>query len=142
MSEKTLVLLRIAVSLLTIVVTILTRYQFEGNLFITSLGFFLMFVGFLLYIVGEISLKGHFNPFFEPKDLITTGIYSKTRHPIYIGLIFICFGFNLFLESNFGLFLTLIVLLPLLFYTRIIEEYNLEKKFGDRYLKYRKTTFF
>lgn len=142
MSEKILVYLRIIVVLLTITVTFFVQKQFEGGLFVTSFGGFLTFIGLCLYLIGEISLGGHFNPFFEPKNIITTGIYSKTRHPIYIGLIFICLGFSLFSESVVGLILTLLVLLPILFYTRVIEERNLVKRFGDRYLKYRKSTIF
>lgn len=142
MKEKILIYLRIAFIMLIVFISIFTPNQFAAGMFLKSFGFFLILVGLFLWVMGEVALGGKFNPFFEPRNLITTGIYSKTRHPIYIGLFFLCLGLNLLTGSVGGLIMTLFVLLPILLFTRVSEEVKLMKRFGERYLRYKRETLF
>ena len=73
--------------------------------------------------------------FKRQKILITTGTFSFSRNPIYLGIIVMVFGFSLALRSYF---IFLLVLLYLYFYSAILEEEKLlEKYFGEEYLNYK-----
>jgi protein-S-isoprenylcysteine O-methyltransferase Ste14 len=80
-------------------------------------------------------------PFLTPVSsgsLITDGIYSKIRHPIYSGLICLCAGFSIVTESAPRLILTA-VLVFLLHVKADKEEEKLIDKFPE-YAAYRATT--
>ena len=73
-------------------------------------------------------------------NLVTTGIYSKSRNPMYGGILFICSG-ALFICGNVYTFV-----LPILYWLFLYslmnntEEPMLEENFGEEYLKYKKST--
>lgn len=70
-------------------------------------------------------------------NLINEGIYSYIRHPLYLGLLFIFFGYFL-VSASVGSFIhlsSLIVYLPIGIY---FEERNLIKKYGEGYIEYMK----
>jgi protein-S-isoprenylcysteine O-methyltransferase Ste14 len=73
-------------------------------------------------------------------DLITKGIYSKIRHPMYLGFILWLIGFPLFYGALFSFFLSLPFIANVLFW-RYLEEIELEKRFPS-YWDYKKTTIF
>jgi protein-S-isoprenylcysteine O-methyltransferase Ste14 len=73
-------------------------------------------------------------------DLITTGIYSKIRHPMYLGFIFWSIGFPVFFEAIFPLILSLVFIANILFW-KYLEEEELEQRFPS-YHDYRKKTIF
>lgn len=73
-------------------------------------------------------------------QLHTTGMYKYVRHPSYLGLLLICLGLSIAMNSIISL---LIVSLPILFVTlyRIqIEESILRVEFGQVYENYMQTT--
>jgi len=73
-----------------------------------------------------------------PKKLVTSGFFRISRNPNYLGMVIALFGETIFLGS----LVTFII--PVLFFILInkinipIEEENLEKKFGKKYLDYKK----
>jgi protein-S-isoprenylcysteine O-methyltransferase Ste14 len=72
--------------------------------------------------------------------LVTEGIYSSVRHPIYTSYILLFRGFCIALQSLWGLGL-LIAVCIVWFGNRIgIEERMLADRFGDDYLAYCQTT--
>jgi protein-S-isoprenylcysteine O-methyltransferase Ste14 len=73
-------------------------------------------------------------------DLITTGIYKKIRHPMYLGFIFWLIGFPLFYEALFSFILSLFFITNILFW-RYLEQIELVKRFLS-YNDYKKTTIF
>jgi len=80
--------------------------------------------------------KAHSHPK-EIKKLITTGIYSKIRHPIYLGRMFINLGFLIIfpiLPMAFVSIFFIVIWYLMAFY----EERILIKKFGKNYKKYKK----
>jgi protein-S-isoprenylcysteine O-methyltransferase Ste14 len=72
-------------------------------------------------------------------QLATTGIYSKVRHPQYIGFVATMLGFLLMWPT-----LLTIIMFPVLLYMyyRLAknEERDMEKEFGQRYREYMKQT--
>ena len=78
----------------------------------------------------------------EASYMLDEGAYSITRNPLYLGNFFVGFGFTL--ASNFSP----VFLLPIysfiffVYYYLIIkeEESCLEKKFGEEFIRYRKST--
>lgn len=87
-------------------------------------GLFLMFRGWMKIYVA----KGD--------RLVTEGIYSYVRHPQYSGLFLITVGFLIQWPS-----LTTVIMWPILIfaYYRLAmrEERDIEKQFGEEFLKYR-----
>lgn len=86
----------------------------------------------LVYIV-----RGGKNRKIYAENLVTTGIYSICRNPMYLGNILLLLGFGIF--ANSLLFLFLFFPLFLLFYYAIMkaEEAFLFKKFGQEFETYR-----
>lgn len=101
----------------------------------------LLTIGFLLRVwatfhfyekrMKVISLK-------PQKTLITSGPFSFSRNPLYLGgNVFIFLGAVLFLGSPTGLFLTAINILIVEFQIRR-EEKQLEQSFGEEWIRYKK----
>ncbi len=102
-------------------------------------------VGFLIITISSIillfaikDLGRNLSPFPRPlnkSNLVTTGIYRFTRHPIYYSLIFISFGVFIIKLSIYYLFLS--VSLSLIIKFKIaLEEIYLNNKFKN-YLLYK-----
>jgi protein-S-isoprenylcysteine O-methyltransferase Ste14 len=106
---------------------------------------FSYFVGFLIIIIALIillvaikDLGRNLSPFPRPiknSNLVTTGIYRFTRHPMYYSLIFISFGFFVTKLSIYYLFLSTSLALIIKFKIDLEEEY-LNNKFKN-YLLYK-----
>ena len=71
------------------------------------------------------------------KKLVTTGIYSKVRHPIYSADILLSWGIFLFLPTK-RVLASVIWLTLILSIWIFLEEKSLTKKFGSEYLNYKK----
>jgi len=101
-------------------------------------GILIYSIGFLVRLKTISDLKSNYNISKEKisDQIMTTGIYGYVRHPLYLGTLFIYFGFCLMLFSKIGVALYFIFLIPL-FFIRIKEE---EKEFSDnsKYQQYRK----
>jgi protein-S-isoprenylcysteine O-methyltransferase Ste14 len=72
----------------------------------------------------------------EPK-FIETGVYSRVRHPMYLGMLLIPLGF-LFLEFSLIAFVIWTVFLIVCDWMASYEERDLIKILGERYIAYRK----
>jgi protein-S-isoprenylcysteine O-methyltransferase Ste14 len=77
---------------------------------------------------------------YRDERLVTDGIYSLCRHPIYAGWVLLILP-ALGLLLNSWLLLSTAVVMYLLTRIRVRqEEANLEAQFGDRYLDYKRRT--
>jgi protein-S-isoprenylcysteine O-methyltransferase Ste14 len=77
----------------------------------------------------------------DADSLVTTGIYSKIRHPMYIGLVLLHLGYPLIFKSFTGCLSTVLWALIIAVWTHF-EEKNLERSFGQRYIQYKRQTWF
>ena len=91
-------------------------------------------------IVTFIRARGSPVPLNPPKKLVTTGFNSRIRNPMLLGWIIMLFGVGILLNSIslILIFTPLFILLNIL-YLKTIEEKEMEKKFGEEYLKYKKS---
>ena len=70
--------------------------------------------------------------------LVTSGLYQFTRNPMYVGLLVVLLGFAIWL-GGISPFLVLPLFVVVITTQQIIpEEIELEKKFGKKYLAYKK----
>ncbi|PKL51755.1 MAG: hypothetical protein CVV37_04815 [Nitrospira bacterium HGW-Nitrospira-1] len=87
-----------------------------------------------------LKAKGTPVPLNPPKSLIVTGPYAITRNPMLTGSFSGLFGIGVLMNSFFLMFVftPLLVLLAVL-ELKYIEEPELEKRFGQSYIAYRKS---
>ncbi len=113
--------------------------------FLKYLGIFISLLGFAIWVAGLIYLGDAFQIRPEARRLITGGIYSKIRHPIYVGGFIVILGWFIYSIGTMW-FLVLILALIISAIIAIIriskEEELLYKKFGKRYLKARAKAWF
>ena len=93
----------------------------------------------LLLIVNAIA-EAHIYENIQMGKLVTTGVYSKTRNPIYAGVLFGCTGI-LFISGNAFMYVLPIIYWFLLTYMLInTEEVILRRRFGQDYKEYMNKT--
>ena len=72
---------------------------------------------------------------------VTTGIYSKVRHPVYVFGILAILGVVLYAHLWPAL-LAFLVLIPMQLLRARAEEQVLIERFGEEYLRYKSRTWF
>lgn len=122
------------------VLNIVFRNQFDGGFFLFIISILLVLFGATVWLVGKKTLGNFFTVSRHPRGLMTKGIYSKIRHPMYYGGILVYVGAALFFKSWLGLGLTLFLVIPILFWFIKKEEGLLYEKFGKEYPLYKKKT--
>jgi len=100
----------------------------------------LVVVGFIIWIKGIFDLKENFSISPQPKNLVAKGIYSKIRHPIYVGQALVSIAWCVLIRSIF-LVIFVIGISSVLIIRARMEERTLIRKFGKRYEKYKKQTW-
>lgn len=129
--------------LISIILIVANYFVFTSmNLIIfpyNLIGLFIIFFSFIFTgKAREMFLKfGTSHKFDLPKRLITDGLFSKTRNPMYIGMIMFLAGFSVLFENVGGLFVTVIFALIMDQIYVKYEEKKLEECFGDEYLRYK-----
>jgi len=101
-------------------------------------GFLIIIIAFIILLVAIKDLGRNLSPFPRPinkSNLVTTGIYRFTRHPMYYSLIFISFGVFITKLSIYYLFLSISLGLIIKFKISLEEQY-LNNKFKN-YLIYK-----
>ncbi len=96
----------------------------------------LFLIGIFLFIFSHIKLKG----FEDKSELITGGIYSRIRNPMYLGFIIWIIGFPIFMQSIITLASSAIWVSHIM-YWKILEEKELEGKY-EVYQEYKRKTWF
>jgi len=80
-------------------------------------------------------------PRFSTNILVTTGMYECMRHPMHLGLLFFPVSFALIIGSP--AFITIIApgeILLIILLVKLVEEPEAQRKFGEVYKSYKKTT--
>jgi protein-S-isoprenylcysteine O-methyltransferase Ste14 len=104
-------------------------------------GICMIWVGALLWATARIQLGRSFSISAEATALVTHGIYSRIRNPIYVFGSLVIAGACLFFERPTYL-LVFIVIVPLQIIRARKEAEVLEAAFGNSYREYRSKTWF
>jgi len=102
----------------------------QASPFSHFLGILIIIIAFIIMLVSIKDLGRNLSPFPTPiknSNLVTTGIYRFTRHPMYYSLIFISIGFFIIKSSIYYLFLTIILTLIIKFKIALEEKYLMNK---------------
>jgi protein-S-isoprenylcysteine O-methyltransferase Ste14 len=92
-------------------------------------------------IIARYTLGKSFSVRARATALVTRGIYSRIRNPIYVSGILLFFGVFLMLGHP-QMLLIFVILIPLQVVRARREAAVLEAEFGDEYREYRKRTWF
>ena len=105
------------------------------------LGLLLGSIGLGGVILARYTLGRSFSVVPKATELVTSGIYSRIRNPIYVSGMILLVGIVLILWRP-ELLIILLVLIPMQIIRARREAAVLEAKFGDAYREYRKRTWF
>lgn len=94
-----------------------------------------------LLILARLQLGGSFAVRAKAQALVTHGLYSRIRNPIYVFGALAIVGIFLFLGVPKYLWV-FVVVIPLQIYRVTKEEQVLAAKFGDEYRAYKARTWF
>jgi len=89
-------------------------------------GFLIIIISFIIFLVAIKDLGRNLSPFPRPiknSNLVTSGIYRFTRHPMYYSLIFISFGVFITKLSIYYLFLSISLVIIIKFKIDLEEQY-------------------
>lgn len=112
-------------------------FRLELPTVISYLGLMFAVLGVLMFLIALSTIKSLET---HAGDLITNGIYSRIRHPMYLAFILWLIGLPVFYEAGFSLALALVFIANVLFW-RHLEELELLGRFSG-YKEYRKRTLF
>jgi protein-S-isoprenylcysteine O-methyltransferase Ste14 len=100
-------------------------------------GLGLVIAGMGLAIGAFVQLRGLENI----DHLVTTGLFSKLRHPMYTGFILWILGWAIFHGAVVSLVVGFVGIGNILYWRRL-ENRNMEEMYGEVYKEYRKKTWF
>ena len=120
---------------------LIPAFEFSGQ---TILGFLIGLEGMIIIFLSINLFRKNqttINPFkaHQTTTLITSGIYSFTRNPMYLGLSSIQVAFGIYLGAYISIFLIPAFIIYITKKQIIYEEEVLKKGFGDEYIKYLKS---
>ena len=101
------------------------------------IGLSVVIVGMGLAVGALVQLRGLENI----DHLVTAGLFSKLRHPMYTGFILWILGWAIFHGSVVSLVVGFVGIGNILYWRRLEDE-NLEEWYGEDYRKYRQRTWF
>lgn len=107
------------------------------------LGVAIFLSGYAIRAIAARRLKRQFSYLVtiqENHQLITSGIYSRIRHPVYLGSILAVFGMVLIFPTTFGVAFA-ILFTAILAHRMSLEEKLLLKYFGSVYQEYSSKSF-
>ena len=102
----------------------------QASSFSYFLGILIIIIAFIIMLVSIKDLGRNLSPFPRPinnSNLVTTGIYRFTRHPMYYSLIFISIGVFIIKLSIYYLCLTISLALIIKFKIALEEKYLMNK---------------
>lgn len=109
----------------------------SGPPFVRWAGLGSVAAGLVLAIGGLVQLRGLENI----DHLVTTGLYSRLRHPMYAGFILWIAGWIAAHGAVVSLAIAVVAVTNVLYWRRLEEE-ALESSYGEAYRAYRQRTWF
>jgi protein-S-isoprenylcysteine O-methyltransferase Ste14 len=104
------------------------------------IGIIIAVAGGALAIAGDRMFKAvgtNVEPWKPSLRLVTTGIYTRLRNPMYVGLLLLVLGIGTALASDWTLLMFVLTALILHYGVVLREERYLEAKFGEDYRRYK-----
>jgi len=98
--------------------------------------------GFWSILSQLLRARGTPLPVMPTKKLLVSGPFKQCRNPMTFGTILLYLGISLFIGSVSAIVLVLIFGTLLLTYIKLVEEHELEARFGQQYLDYKANTPF
>lgn len=95
----------------------------------------------LLLLAARVQLGRAFSIRARASNLVTTGLYSRIRNPIYVFSSLFILGVIIW-SGRPLLLLILVILIPIQIHRSTKEAAVLESKFGDEYREYKQKTWF
>jgi protein-S-isoprenylcysteine O-methyltransferase Ste14 len=102
-----------------------------------------MLIGLGLRVWAAVTLGGYYTrTLTTTKDhrVVTTGPYSRVRHPAYLGVILLWLGFGVLSSSLAVAFLFPVMFIVVYLYRISVEETMLVEVLGDAYVQYQRRT--
>ncbi|MFC1968131.1 methyltransferase family protein [Chloroflexota bacterium] len=117
-------------------------FHFDSSWCTLGLSVPLLVFGWLICswpLLAFLRTRGTPVPFNPPPRLITTGPYAYIRNPMLLGLFIFLLGLGVLFGSLSLVFVfTPLFILINVLYLKAIEGKEMEKKFGEQYLGYKK----
>ncbi|RLI70879.1 hypothetical protein DRO97_10400 [Archaeoglobales archaeon] len=102
----------------------------------------LLFIAWSVYIQYRVG-RGTPLPIAPTQKLVINGPYKYCRNPMIFGALLYYTGLAIIFNSFSMLFILIpLLFIPILIYVKLIEEKELEIRFGEEYTEYRKRTSF
>ena len=78
-------------------------------------------------------------PFDPPREFIASGPYRYMRNPMYVGVLTMLAGFGFWQRSASIILLAMLVAACIHLFVVLLEEPDLERRFGASYVNYKKS---
>ena len=107
-----------------------------------SIGIILILVSLIIFYISIKQFNKHSEdpiPTSPSNLIIINGIYSYTRNPMYLALLLMQIGIGMLLSVIHIVMFTVLTYLILKYFVIFPEEKYLEDKFGDIYVRYKKS---
>jgi len=102
-----------------------------------AVGYPLFGLGLALNLFSLLALKRGFGGEIEPvTELITSGIYARERHPMYVSFTMTMLGMDVLFRSASSLLVTIFLFLPSMVWRARLEEQALAQRFGEAWKDY------
>ena len=114
----------------------------NDHIIVKIIGIALTTTGLLLILIAAWQFKQastHIEPWKPTHHIVTSGIFKFSRNPIYLGLGLITIGAGIFVGMLWVCLSVAPSLLSVYWYVIKREEAYLEAKFGEEYLRYKRS---
>ena len=133
----------IVILITTFIFILLSKFGYIPNYNINELNIPLIILGIILIVLSVYMwylsvIKENVDKYISKGKLLTTGIYSYTRNPIYSAFTILSLGIILIANNYYLLILPIIYWIFLTILMIFIEEKWLYGKFGKEYEEYKK----
>lgn len=132
---------RILYPLIGTIISAILFIFYQNNGFNWSLALFTTILGLIIWWMATITLGRSFALVPKAGGLIQNGIYSKIRHPIYLGFSLAGIGWAILTRSDLLILLVVGIILSSVIRASL-EEKKLIKTFGEKYAAYKKQSWF
>ncbi len=105
------------------------------------LGTLIAIPSFILWFVAKLQLGSSFTTTAQARELVTHGLYSRFRNPIYFFSSLAVLGIAICLHNAY-FYAYLVILIAVQLWRISREQKVLQETFGQTYLEYRRHTWF